>query len=59
MRCLLVLNGTTAFLWNEHLLALPQKLLAAAAIVAGLWGVGALCTPRAQAMPAKGATAEA
>lgn len=52
-------NLSAAFLWNEHLLALPQKLLAAAAIVAGLWGVGALCTPRAQAMPAKGATAEA
>jgi sterol desaturase/sphingolipid hydroxylase (fatty acid hydroxylase superfamily) len=56
---LAVLNGTTAFLWNEHLLTLPQKLMAAAAIVAGLWGVGVLCTPRAQAMQAKGATAGA
>ncbi|WP_328589534.1 sterol desaturase family protein [Piscinibacter terrae] len=55
----LVLNGTTAFLWNEHLLSLPQKLAAAAAIVAGLWAVGVLCTPRVHAIPAKGVTIRA
>jgi len=54
---LVVLNATTAFLWNAHLMTLGQQLACAAAIMAGLWGVGAICTPRAQAMQAKGATA--
>lgn len=54
----IVLNATTAFLWNAHQMTLAQQLAAAAAIVAGLWGVGAICTPRGtQAMQAKGATA--
>ena len=43
---LLLLGATTVFLWNAHVLPLPQQLGAGAAIVAGLWGVGALSTAR-------------
>jgi sterol desaturase/sphingolipid hydroxylase (fatty acid hydroxylase superfamily) len=43
---LLLLAATTAFLWNVHTLTLIQQVAGAAAIVAGLCGVGALCTPR-------------
>jgi len=42
-----LLGATTAFLWNAHTLPLPQQLAAAAAIIAGLWAVGALCEGRA------------
>ena len=41
-----LLNATTVFLWNAHKLSLPQQLAAVAAIVAGLWVVGAVCTGR-------------
>lgn len=55
---LVVLNATTYFLWNLESLALGQQLAWAGGIIAGLWAVGALCTPRgAQAMSAEGATA--
>lgn len=51
-----VLGVTTAFLWNAHTLPLAQKIAGMAVIVAGLWCVGALCTPRraalARALPA-------
>jgi sterol desaturase/sphingolipid hydroxylase (fatty acid hydroxylase superfamily) len=40
-----LLGATAAFLWFAHTLTLPQQLGAAAAIVAGLWVVGALGTP--------------
>jgi sterol desaturase/sphingolipid hydroxylase (fatty acid hydroxylase superfamily) len=49
---LALLGATSLFLWNAHRLAWPQQALAAAAIVAGLWAVGALTTPRPQARPA-------
>ncbi len=42
----LLLGGTALFLWNAHRLGLAQQAGAAAAIVAGLWGVGVLCSPR-------------
>lgn len=45
----LLLAATAAFLWHAHLLSWPHKAAAMAAIVAGLWAVGALCTPRAAA----------
>ena len=41
-----LLTGTALFLWNAHRLGLAQQAGAAAAIVVGLWGVGALCSPR-------------
>ena len=40
-----LLLATTALLWNAHQLTLVQELLGALGIVAGLWLVGALCTP--------------
>ncbi len=43
---LLLLNATTLFLWNAHTLTAAQQAAAAAGIVAGLWGVGVICTPR-------------
>jgi sterol desaturase/sphingolipid hydroxylase (fatty acid hydroxylase superfamily) len=47
----LLLAATSLLLWHAHLL--PRALLwgGAATIVAGLWGVGALCTPRAATIP--------
>jgi sterol desaturase/sphingolipid hydroxylase (fatty acid hydroxylase superfamily) len=50
----LLLGATSLFLWHAHALTLGQQAGAAAGIVAGLWTVGALCTPRqiaARAMP--------
>ena len=44
-----LLCATTAFLWVAHTLAPAQQLGAAAAIVAGLWAVGALCEGRRSA----------
>jgi sterol desaturase/sphingolipid hydroxylase (fatty acid hydroxylase superfamily) len=41
-----VLAATTAFLWFAHTLTLAQQAVAAAGIVAALWGVGVVCTPR-------------
>ncbi len=41
-----LLGGTAWLLWNAHLLSPVQLVTGAAAIVAGLWGVGVLCTPR-------------
>jgi hypothetical protein len=38
----LLLGATTAFLWTAHTLPLAQQIAGAAAIVAGLWGVGML-----------------
>ena len=54
---LVVLNGTTAFLWNAHRMDLTQQIAAALGIVAGLWAMGALCTPRARVVEATGAAA--
>ncbi len=45
-----LLAATAALLWNAHTLSLAQQAGAAAAIVAGLWAVGAVCTPRAAAV---------
>jgi sterol desaturase/sphingolipid hydroxylase (fatty acid hydroxylase superfamily) len=42
----LALNAATAFLWHVHLMDLPSKLLAAGAIVAALWAVGAMTQGR-------------
>jgi hypothetical protein len=42
----LLLVGTAALLWNEHRLDAASLAAGAAAIVAGLWAVGAICTPR-------------
>jgi len=43
---LLLLGATLAFLWQVHRLDGTQRLAAATAIAAGLWAVGAICTPR-------------
>jgi len=48
-----VLNATTLFLWFAHTLAPAQLALAALGIVALLWLVGALCSPRAAAGSAR------
>ena len=40
------LNATTWFLWNSHTLTLGQQAAAAGGIVAVLWLVGVICTPR-------------
>jgi sterol desaturase/sphingolipid hydroxylase (fatty acid hydroxylase superfamily) len=40
-----LLLATTTFLWNAHRLTLGAEVGVAFAIVAGLWIVGALCTP--------------
>jgi sterol desaturase/sphingolipid hydroxylase (fatty acid hydroxylase superfamily) len=45
-----LLVATSAFLWNAHLLAFAQQAGAAAAIVVGLWAVGALTAPRRAAL---------
>ena len=42
-----LLGATSAFLWNAHRLTLGEQALGALAIVAGLWAVGALTSPRA------------
>ena len=42
----LLLTATALFLWNAHHWSSAQQLAAGAGIVVGLWGVGALCTPR-------------
>lgn len=41
-----VLGATSAFLWFAHTLTLAQQLAAAAGIVAALWAIGVVCTPR-------------
>jgi sterol desaturase/sphingolipid hydroxylase (fatty acid hydroxylase superfamily) len=41
-----MLAATLAFLWNAEALSLAQQAGSAAAIVAGVWLVGALCSPR-------------
>jgi sterol desaturase/sphingolipid hydroxylase (fatty acid hydroxylase superfamily) len=41
-----LLAGTAALLWHAHRLGPLPLAGGAAAIVAGLWGVGVLCTPR-------------
>ncbi len=51
----LALTGTALFLWHAHRLDLPQQLLAAGAIVLGLWGVGWFSAPHAAAAPARAA----
>lgn len=45
----LLLGGTAGFLWVAHTLAWPAQLASVAAIAAGLWAVGAICTPRERA----------
>jgi sterol desaturase/sphingolipid hydroxylase (fatty acid hydroxylase superfamily) len=42
-----LLLATLAFLWNADWLSLGQQIGAALGIVAGLWVVGALCSPSA------------
>ncbi len=49
---MLLLAATALFLWHAHRMPLAQQAAAAAAIVAGLWAVGALCSPRQVAPPA-------
>lgn len=49
---LALLGATALFLWHAHLLGWPQKLASVAGILAGLWAVGAICTPRAAAAEA-------
>jgi sterol desaturase/sphingolipid hydroxylase (fatty acid hydroxylase superfamily) len=44
---LLLLNATALFLWNAHRLDLQAQVAAALAIMLGLWGVGAISTPKA------------
>jgi len=46
----LLLAATALLLWHAHLLSGTLLWGGAAAIVAGLWGVGALCTPRPAAV---------
>ncbi|HOY37452.1 MAG TPA: sterol desaturase family protein [Piscinibacter sp.] len=46
----LLLAATALLLWHAHLLSGTLLWGSAAAIVAGLWGVGALCTPRPAAV---------
>jgi sterol desaturase/sphingolipid hydroxylase (fatty acid hydroxylase superfamily) len=41
-----LLASTTGFLWHAHRMPLGWQLAATAGIVAGLWLVGAICTPR-------------
>lgn len=43
----LVLAGALVLLWNAHRLSLPLLAAGAGALLAGLWAVGGLCTPRA------------
>jgi sterol desaturase/sphingolipid hydroxylase (fatty acid hydroxylase superfamily) len=45
----MLLVATSAFLWAAHTLPLVQQAAGAAAIVAGLWAVGWLTTPRQRA----------
>jgi len=49
-----LLLATTGLLWNAHRLTLVQQVVTALAIVAGLWGVGALCTPVGAVPPVRG-----
>ena len=44
---LLLLAGTTAFLWNAHRMTFAQQCAGAAALIAGLWLVGWLSGPKA------------
>jgi sterol desaturase/sphingolipid hydroxylase (fatty acid hydroxylase superfamily) len=46
----LLLGATSWFLWTAHTLAAGPKVAAAAAVVAGLWLVGRLTTPRGSAI---------
>jgi hypothetical protein len=46
----LLLGATSVLLWNAHRLGTPALAAGAGAIVAGLWAVGSLCTPRASAL---------
>ena len=43
---LVVLGGTSAFLWHAHLMTTVQQAAAMAALVAALWLIGALTQPR-------------
>jgi alkylglycerol monooxygenase len=43
---IVLLNATTLFLWNQHRMTTVQQLGAVAALLAGLWVVGALFAPR-------------
>jgi sterol desaturase/sphingolipid hydroxylase (fatty acid hydroxylase superfamily) len=54
-----LLAATTLLLWNAHTLSLVQQAAAVAGIVAGLWAMGAICTPRAAAPHADEAGAPA
>ncbi len=46
----LLLAATARLLWHAHLISGALLWGGAAAIVAGLWGVGLLCTPRSAAV---------
>ena len=52
----LLLGATTAFLWNAHTLTSMQQIASAAGIVAGLWIVGAVCTPRGSSVADAGSS---
>ncbi|CAN5837634.1 sterol desaturase family protein [soil metagenome] len=47
-----LLAATAMFLWNAHRLPLPQQLLCVFGLLSGLWGVGRISEPRADATPA-------
>ena len=47
----LLLGATSLLLWFAHLISSALLWGGAAAILAGLWGVGVLCTPGARAVP--------
>ncbi|WP_409970413.1 sterol desaturase family protein [Piscinibacter sp.] len=49
----LLLNATTWFLWNAHALSLTQQVATAGGIMAALYLVGAICTPRSVSVRAR------
>ncbi|MED5620356.1 sterol desaturase family protein [Ideonella sp. BN130291] len=51
-----LLGATSLLLWHAHQLALPALAAGAAALVAGLWAVGALCSPGRVALSPAGAS---
>ena len=50
----LLIAATALFLWNAHLLSWPQRVAAAAAVIALLGVIGWLSEPRRSGVPARG-----
>jgi Fatty acid hydroxylase superfamily len=48
----LLMNAAAVFLWTAHLQSMAAQIAAATTIVAGLWAIGWITTPRAQPKPA-------